>query len=482
MTMHTILRFATVVLTLCALVSSPSDAQDRRGYVLRSEGRLVFIDLGVQDEVIPNDLFSIVRQESIIHPVTGENLGGEVLMGMVRVIEIFNRYSTAEILNLSPGIDLRVLDTEARQGLIRVKSLTAEEEMDAQRVMMRPATTRHTMMIPSTDNPDGPIKGVIPQIQLGGGSKVQTNLPDSVFGLISDPNLLAQAANTDSVLENINSSLAIRTCWRRRPTQTRCSRISTAIVIALGAHYPLSNRTSLVGDLSVGARSKLAVGAKFYTTSLFGTGAPTPNGRVGEPAIRVTVGFGGKGSSSLPIDVTSRLIADPTLAAPADFGISIGDSTFIKSDPTLTPQVEAQIDSSYRAVVTDSLRVLATDSLSSVAKRGLGIGIGMVLPITNKIKMDLGMERFGSIEEYTLGLTYYMRPLSSQAMTNPDGVLRSWIFGAQAVFDTKFDKTYLDLNVTYPLTPMYTVAAGFTSNFGGFNHFGVTFRGYIDRM
>ena len=154
MTMHTILRFATVVLTLCALVSSPSDAQDRRGYVLRSEGRLVFIDLGVQDEVIPNDLFSIVRQESIIHPVTGENLGGEVLMGMVRVIEIFNRYSTAEILNLSPGIDLRVLDTEARQGLIRVKSLTAEEEMDAQRVMMRPATTRHTMMIPSTDNPE----------------------------------------------------------------------------------------------------------------------------------------------------------------------------------------------------------------------------------------------------------------------------------------------------------------------------------------
>lgn len=460
MTTHTILRFATVVLTLCALVSSPSDAQDRRGYVLRAEGRLVFIDLGVQDEVIPNDLFSIVRQESIIHPVTGENLGGEVLMGMVRVIEIFNRYSTAEILNLSPGIDLRVLDTEAKQGLIRVKSLTAEEEMDAQRVMMRPATTRHTMMIPSTDNPDGPIKGVIPQIQLGGGSKVQTNLPDSVFGLISDPTLLAQAANTDSVLENINSS----------------------IVIALGAHYPLSNRTSLVGDLSVGARSKLAIGAKFYTASLFGTGAPTPNGRVGEPAIRVTVGFGGKGSSSLPVDVTSRLIADPTLAAPADFGISIGDSTFIKSDPTLTPQVEAQIDSSYRAVVTDSLRVLATDSLSSVAKRGLGIGIGVVLPITSKIKMDLGMERFGSIEEYALGLTYYMRPLSSQATTNPDGVLRSWIFGAQAVFDTKFDKTYLDLNVTYPLTPIYTVAAGFTSNFGGFSHFGVTFRGYIDRM
>lgn len=460
MTTHRKLRLSTGVLMLCALMSSPSEAQDRMGYVLRTEGRLVFIDLGVQDEVIPNDLFGIVRQESIIHPVTGENLGGEVQMGMVRVVEIFNRYSTAEIINLSPGIDLRVLDAEAKQGLIRVKSLTAEEEMDAQGVVMRPSTTRHTMMLPSADNPDGPIKGVIPQIQVGGGSKVQTNLPDSVFRLVGDPTLLAQAANTDSVLENINSS----------------------IVIALGAHYPLSNRTSLVGDLSVGARAKLAFGAKFHTRPLFGSGAPTPDGRVGEPAIRVTVGWGGKGSSSLPLDVTSRLIADPTLAAPADFGITIGDSTFIKSSPALAPDVEAAIDSTYRVVVTDSLRVLATDSLSAIGKRGVGIGIDLALPISNKIKMDLGIERFGSIEEYVVGLTYYMRPLSSRATANPDGVLRSFIIGAQAVFDTKFEKTYLDLNLTYPLTPMYTMGVGFTSDFGGFTHFGVTFRGYIDRM
>ena len=459
MTRYSILHFATVVITLCALAGS-SEAQDRRGYVLRAEGRLVFIDLGIQDEVIPNDLFSMVRQESIIHPVTGENLGGEVPLGMVRVVEIFNRYSTAEILNLSPGVDLRVLDGESKQGLIRVKSLTADEQMDAQKVMMRPTTTRHTMMLPKTDNPDGPIKGVIPQIVIGGGSKVETNLPDSVFGLVNDPTLLAQAATRDSILENINSS----------------------IVIALGAHYPLSNRTSLVGDLAVGARAKLAVGAKFFTRPMFGSGAPTPDGRVGEPAFRVTGGWGGKGSSSLPVDVAGRLIADAALEAPADFGITIGDSTFIKSDPGLVADVEAQIDSTYRAVVTDSLRLLASDSLSAIGKRGLGYGIGVVLPVTPKFKMNLGMERFGSIEEYAVGLTYYMRPLSSRATTNPDGVLRSLIIGSQAVFDTKFEKTFVDLNLTYPMTSMYTVSAGFTSDFGGFNHFGLTIRGYIDRM
>ncbi len=448
--MTRILRFATVVLTLCILVSLPANAQDRRGYVLRAEGRLVFIDLGVQDEVIPNDLFSMVRQESIIHPVTGENLGGEVHMGMVRVVEIFNRYSTAEILNLSPGIDLRVLDSEAKQGLIRVKSLSAEEEMNAQKVMMRP----------TTENPDGPIKGVIPQIQLGGGSKVQTNLPESVFALVNDASLLAQAASPDTVLENPNSS----------------------IIIALGAHYPLSNRASLIGDLSVGARSKLAIGAKVFTGSWFGSGRPTPDGRIGEPVLRLTVGLGGKGSSSLPLSATSRLIADPALVAPDTFSIVIGDSTLIRSNPDLTPEAVAQVDSTYRAVVTDSLRTLAADSLSAIAKRGLGIGIGVDLPVTSKIKVNLGLERFGSIEEYTVGLTYYVRPLSSKAMTNPDGVLRSFIFGAQGVFDTEYDKTYLDLNVTYPLTPMYTVSGGFTSNFGGFSHFGLTVRGYIDRM
>ena len=63
-------------------------AQDRMGYVMRVEGRLVFVDLGAQDEVIPNDLFRMIRQETIIHPVTGENLGGEVPLGMIRIVEI----------------------------------------------------------------------------------------------------------------------------------------------------------------------------------------------------------------------------------------------------------------------------------------------------------------------------------------------------------------------------------------------------------
>ena len=91
--MKTLTTMAITLFVLAGLSSTEVTAQERTGYVMRVEGRLVFIDLGAQDEVIPNDLFRVIRQETIIHPVTGENLGGEVPLGMVRVVEIFPRYS-----------------------------------------------------------------------------------------------------------------------------------------------------------------------------------------------------------------------------------------------------------------------------------------------------------------------------------------------------------------------------------------------------
>ena len=111
--MKTLYTLATALVVLAGF-SWEATAQDRTGYVMRVEGRLVFIDLGTQDEVIPNDLFRLIRQETIIHPVTGENLGGEVLLGVIRIVEIFPRYSTAEILKLDPGADIRMMEAEAK--------------------------------------------------------------------------------------------------------------------------------------------------------------------------------------------------------------------------------------------------------------------------------------------------------------------------------------------------------------------------------
>ena len=164
--MKTLTVLFVAIVTLVGIITQPVAAQERMGYVMRVEGRLVFLDLGAQDEVIPNDLFRVIRQETIIHPVTGENLGGEVPLGIIRIVEIFPRYSTAEILNMDPGADIRMMSSEARQGLIRVKMLTSDEQMDVQNMITRkPMIRSATIMAPSTGNPDGCYEQYCPGVQ-----------------------------------------------------------------------------------------------------------------------------------------------------------------------------------------------------------------------------------------------------------------------------------------------------------------------------
>ena len=447
-TISLMLAFAFIL----GLSAPDARAQEKTGYVMRVEGRLVFIDLGAQNEVIPNDLFRVIRQETIIHPVTGENLGGEVPLGVIRIVEIFPRYSTAEILNMDPGADVRMMEADARQGLVRVKMLTPDEQMDVQNVITRRPMVRSTRaMSPSAGNPDGALKSIIPEFRIGGGSAAETNLPDRAYKLVADPVLLSQIADTAGVgpLENFNGS----------------------ILAEIGVSMPLSDKASFVGSLGLGAATKLAVGVTYYPGTLFGSGALTPSGHVGEPALTVTVGFGGRGSGTLPVTALAQLIADPTLVAPVEFVTALNDTTL----------TQAVVDSIYQASVTDSIRGAATDSLGSLAAKGLGFGLGISLPISEQIKVDANIERFGSIQELSFGVTWYQKRMA-MGETNPDGVLRSLIGQAHVILDTHASKTYFDLGVTYPMTKQYTVSAGFISDFGGFSQLGLAVRGYINRQ
>ena len=196
-------------------------------------------------------------------------------------------------------------------------------------------------------------------------------------------------------------------------------------------------------------------------------------------ASNVTVGFGGKGSSTLPINALSQLTARTTLGTAPGFEVDLGD-TLITS-PASDATFQTRIDSAYQISVKDSIRASATDSLSTLASTGLGFGFGIDLPLTEQIKVDASVERFGSIEEMSFGVTYYTKRMG-MGETNPDGVLRSLIGRARLILDSNADKTFVDLGVTYPMTPQYTVSAGFISDFGGFSQFGLAIRGYINRQ
>jgi len=461
--MKTMIRITAIL--LMAGLASTAMAQEKTGYVMRVEGRLVFIDMGSQDEVIPNDMFNVIRQETIIHPVTGENLGGEVPLGTIRVVEIFPRYSTAEILNMSPGADIRMMETDARQGLVRIKMVTPEEQMDLQsRVMQEPMVRSPMIMSPSTGNPDGPMGSIVPEFRIGGGSAADTNLPDRAYKLVADPVLLTQMDTTsvDPTLENFNSS----------------------ILAAAGVSMPLSDKASFVGQLGIGASTKLALGGRFYTGSLFGSGVPTPAGHVGEPAFTVTVGYGGRGSNSLPSTTLSQLVARSTLTATDGFQVDLGDTLVtvpVGGFPAGEAALATRVDSAFQAGITDSIRSAASDSVEELSSKSFGFGLGVELPVTEQFKLNASIERFGSLEEMAFGLTWYQKRMAT-GDTNPDGVLRSLIGSAQMILDSNADKTYVDLGITYPVTAQYTISAGFISDFGGFNQFGLAVRGYISRQ
>lgn len=460
--MKTLITMAIALLILAGPSVTDVTAQERMGYVMRIDGRLVFIDLGAQDEVIPNDLFRVIRQETIIHPVTGENLGGEVSLGMIRIVEIFPRYSTAEILSMEPGADIRMMEAEARQGLIRIKVLTADEQMDVQNVMTRtPMVRSPTIMSPSLGNPDGAMKSIVPEFRIGGGSAAETNLPDRAYKLVGDPNLLALMDTTSAdPLENFNSS----------------------ILAEVGVLMPLSDKVSFIGRLGLGAVTKLALGGRYYPGSMFGSRVPTPDGHVGEPAFTVTVGYGGRGSTTLPLSALDQLLT--TNSAALGFVVDLGDTIVTVTEAGFLPEeaaLEARVDSAYQATFTDSIRASATDSLDTLSGKGFGFGIGIDLPLTEQIKLDASIERFGSIEEMSFGVTYYMKRMGMEE-TNPDGVLGSLIGRARVILDSHADKTYFDLGVTYPVTAQYTLSAGFISDFGGFNQFGLAVRAYINRQ
>ena len=125
------LMIAGLVLAGLEVSAKAQEPQAPEGYVLRVEGRLVFLDMGTQDNVHPNKFYHMARQETVIHPVTGENLGGLIPLGSVRVVEVFPRLATAEVIRLNRDMDLELLDQEARQGLIRIQSMS---EADVERL------------------------------------------------------------------------------------------------------------------------------------------------------------------------------------------------------------------------------------------------------------------------------------------------------------------------------------------------------------
>ena len=464
--------FLTIsVLTLWVASALPAAGQEP-GYVLQVQGRLVFIDKGMQDNIQPDDLFEVVRQETIIHPVTGENLGGRVHLGAVRVIEVFSRLSTAEVVDLVKGMGPEVLDQEAKQGLIRVQPLPTDMET-AIKARMKAIEDKASGMT-GKRNPDGVIGHLVPDFRFGLGSRTALPLPGRVDLLIADTLRFGHLAGrpvaslpegayvsvADSLLIDFADTAGVGPLPAFGPAEE----------VGVSLLFPVTTWSSAIADLGFGSRSRILLGTRVYPGALFGFlgKGVTPDGRVGEPVLTVKVGWGGEGPRSLPASAETQLVARQDLQP---------DSLFIS---TLAPEQASAADSLYRTGITEILRHEATDSLQQISERKFGFALGLSLPLARHFTLRAGLTQLGNIHEVTAGLTYFVKGVDKDGMVaNPDGAVRSPILSLDWIYDSDSKEGFLNPRLKFPLSRNYTLAAGYVTDLGSFNRFGITLRGYL---
>jgi hypothetical protein len=90
----------------------PGQESPKRGYVVYVDTTRIVIDLTSGDGIRPGSVVSLRRDRiPVVHPVTGEVLGTlDEEVATARVTETRDRFSVAEIENVSPGSQIQVKD------------------------------------------------------------------------------------------------------------------------------------------------------------------------------------------------------------------------------------------------------------------------------------------------------------------------------------------------------------------------------------
>lgn len=83
-----------------------------RGYVVYVDTTRIVVDLSAKDGIRPGTMVSLRRDKfPIVHPVTGEVLGElDEEVATAKVIDVREKFSVAEIQNVSPGMQIKLKD------------------------------------------------------------------------------------------------------------------------------------------------------------------------------------------------------------------------------------------------------------------------------------------------------------------------------------------------------------------------------------
>lgn len=119
------LLLAWVALTPMAQAAAQAES---RGLIIGVTDHLVYLDLGQRDGIREGELFDIVSTEVLADPLSGDTLAvTPQSVGAIRVRQVFEKVSLAELVQLEPGRDpmlMRVAPIQDPARLAEVETIT----------------------------------------------------------------------------------------------------------------------------------------------------------------------------------------------------------------------------------------------------------------------------------------------------------------------------------------------------------------------
>lgn len=90
-------------------------ASSPQGYIVKVDGRQIFIDLGAHEPGLAvGTKLSILSERDLVHPVSGRVLGRTLEeIGRASVVQVEENFSRAEIVEIVPGASVRPKDRVA---------------------------------------------------------------------------------------------------------------------------------------------------------------------------------------------------------------------------------------------------------------------------------------------------------------------------------------------------------------------------------
>ena len=138
-------RKSGVVLLVLAMLGTAGAQLPAKGLVIKNTDGLIFIDMGRQDNVMKGDLFDIIDNDVVLHPLSGDTLSVTPRsVGALKVLQVYPKMSLAELLHIQGGKDpmlMQVAQIHSPDRLVEIERYMKQSTATASGRGSQPAST-----------------------------------------------------------------------------------------------------------------------------------------------------------------------------------------------------------------------------------------------------------------------------------------------------------------------------------------------------